>query len=116
MSWFQKWQNIQLVTEWQELRCVDVYIHIVPKLHFLFLLGVLNNMDRNANPCTDFYQYACGGWEKRNFIEDSEVSVFPFLEVQSENKRQLKVLLENKDIKLNYSSVSTSVQFPYKVC
>ena len=94
--------------------CIYIYCSKVA-LSFSFL-GVLNNMDRNANPCTDFYQYACGGWEKRNFIEDSEVSVFPFLEVQSENKRQLKVLLENKDIKLNYSSVSTSVQFPYKVC
>ena len=64
-------------------------------------------MDRTVNPCTDFYQYACGGWERRSFIDDSKDSVFPFLEVYHENKQQLKKILENMDIKLNYSSVST---------
>ena len=67
-------------------------------------------MDRNANPCTDFYQYACGGWEKKNFIDDSEVFVLPFLEARNGNKRQLKEILENMEIKLNYSAVSITAQ------
>ncbi len=67
-------------------------------------------MDRNANPCTDFYQYACGGWEKKNYIDDSEVFVFPFVEARNGNKRQLKEILENMEIKLNYSAVSIKAQ------
>ncbi|XP_028391179.1 membrane metallo-endopeptidase-like 1 [Dendronephthya gigantea] len=67
------------------------------------LARVLNNIDKDADPCTDFYQYACGGWEKRNYIEDSQPYVFPFVEVQKENKRQLKEILENMEVKANYS-------------
>ena len=77
-----------------------------PNLFFLLFPGVLNKMDRKANPCTDFYRYACGGWEKRNYIDDSEVFVLSYMEIGNENKRQLKEILENKEVKLNYSAVS----------
>lgn len=70
------------------------------------LTGILNNMDRNVDPCKDFYQYACGGWEKRNHIENSDVPLFPFKKVRDENKRQLKEILESMEIKSNYSDVS----------
>ena len=73
---------------------------------FLLLAGVLNNMDRNVHPCTDFYQYACGGWEKRNYIDDSESFLAPYLKVENENKRKLKEVLENMEIKSNHSAVS----------
>lgn len=28
----------------------------------------LNAIDKTADPCTDFYQYACGNWNKNNPI------------------------------------------------
>lgn len=32
---------------------------------------ILENMDPSARPCQDFYQYACGGWLKRNVIPET---------------------------------------------
>lgn len=32
---------------------------------------ILENMDTTAEPCKDFYQYACGGWLKRNVIPET---------------------------------------------
>lgn len=31
---------------------------------------VITAMDRSADPCVDFYQYACGGWMQRNPVPD----------------------------------------------
>lgn len=32
---------------------------------------IIETMDTTANPCKDFYQYACGGWLKKNIIPET---------------------------------------------
>jgi len=41
-------------------------------------------MDPTADPCQDFFQFACGGWVKKNGIPDNRnrVSVFGALNQQ----------------------------------
>jgi len=31
---------------------------------------MIKGMDESADPCDDFYQLACGGWERKNLIPD----------------------------------------------
>ena len=32
--------------------------------------ALIESMDKTADPCQDFYQYACGGWLKKHPIPD----------------------------------------------
>lgn len=32
---------------------------------------IIENMDTTAEPCNNFYQYACGGWLKKHIIPET---------------------------------------------
>jgi endothelin-converting enzyme/putative endopeptidase len=51
-------------------------------------------MDRAADPCVDFYQFACGGWMKSNPIPPDQSSWTTYGKMQDENRALLRVLLE----------------------
>ena len=42
-------------------------MYVEPALAYTPSLDV-TAMDRSADPCVDFYQYSCGGWQKNNPI------------------------------------------------
>jgi putative endopeptidase len=54
----------------------------------------VNAMDRSIDPCTDFYQYSCGGWRKANPIPADKASWEVYSQVEEHNLSFLRGMLE----------------------
>jgi putative endopeptidase len=54
----------------------------------------INAIDRSADPCVDFYQYACGTWIKNNPIPNDQSRWGRFSELAERNRDVLHDILE----------------------
>jgi len=54
----------------------------------------VTSMDKTIDPCTDFYAYSCGGWQKKNPIPADQTSWGVYAKLYQDNLQFLRGILE----------------------
>jgi endothelin-converting enzyme/putative endopeptidase len=54
----------------------------------------VSSMDNSVDPCVDFYQYSCGGWQKKNPIPPDQVAWGVYGKLYQDNLQFLRGILE----------------------
>ncbi|XP_035742254.1 endothelin-converting enzyme homolog isoform X1 [Vespa mandarinia] len=55
---------------------------------------IINSIDHSVKPCDDFYEYACGGWIKKNPMPDGKSTWGIFANMEQQNQLAIKNVLE----------------------
>uniref|UniRef100_UPI00358EC05A endothelin-converting enzyme 1-like n=1 Tax=Myxine glutinosa TaxID=7769 RepID=UPI00358EC05A len=76
--------------------------------------AILENMDTTADPCEDFYQYACGGWLRENPLPAEKEKLDIWDNVALHNLELVKDVLENE--KFDENKAKGQAQKMYQAC
>ncbi|HEY1527171.1 MAG TPA: M13 family metallopeptidase [Candidatus Angelobacter sp.] len=78
--------------------------------------SVVSSLDKTADPCVDFYQFACGKWIKNNPIPADHPIWSRFNELAERNREVLRGILENAAKATNRTPNEQKIGDYYATC
>jgi putative endopeptidase len=78
--------------------------------------SVVTSLDKSADPCVDFYQFACGGWIKNNPIPADQSIWSRFGELAERNREELRGILETAAKASNRDANEQKIGDYYSTC
>lgn len=73
----------------------NLFLHLqINILCFFPASRILQALNKDVDPCTDFYEFACGGWIKRNPVPDWATSWDQLARLREQLVIDLRELLE----------------------
>jgi putative endopeptidase len=78
--------------------------------------SVVTSLDKSADPCVDFYQFACGGWIKNNPIPADQSIWSRFGELAERNRLELRGILESAAKAPNRDANEQKIGDYYSTC
>jgi putative endopeptidase len=76
----------------------------------------VNNLDRSVDPCTDFYKFSCGGWEKHNPIPADQAGWDVYSKLANDNQQFLWGILQEDAGASNRTPVQQKVGDYFAAC
>lgn len=73
-------------------------------------------MDHSADPCVDFFQFACGTWNKKHMIPEDRSSISTFEVLADQLQVLLKGVLEEPIDYEKDNSATIKAKMFYKSC
>lgn len=78
--------------------------------------ATMSALDKTADPCVDFYQFACGGWTKNNPIPSDQPIWSRFNELAERNRTELRGILEKAAKAANRTPDEQKIGDYYAAC